>query len=80
MRREDYEKKVLGLYHGGQIDEDTYNTMVEVAGELYDDDEDDYYYGLPSSYAEVEYNDFENAEAIDGARFDDINYLRYTER
>ena len=35
---------------------------------------------LPSTYAEVEYDDFDNPEAVDGARFDDMNYLRYTER
>lgn len=35
---------------------------------------------FPSSYAEVEYDDFENAEAIDGARFDDLNFQRYYER
>lgn len=35
---------------------------------------------LPSTYAEIEYEDFDNPEAIDGTRFDDMNYLRYTER
>lgn len=35
---------------------------------------------LPSTYAEIEYEDFDSPEAIDGARFDDMNYLRYTER
>lgn len=35
---------------------------------------------LPDTYAEIEYEDFDNPEAIDGARFDDMNYLRYTER
>lgn len=35
---------------------------------------------LPDSYAEVEYDDFESAEAIDGARFDDLNYQHYMER
>ena len=35
---------------------------------------------LPDGYAEVEYADFENAEAIDGARWDDRNYQHYTER
>lgn len=36
--------------------------------------------GLPKNYAEIEYDDFESAEAIEGAKFDDMNYLRYTER
>ena len=35
---------------------------------------------LPSTYAEIEYEGFDSPEAIDGARFDDMNYLRYTER
>lgn len=35
---------------------------------------------FPSGYAEVEYDDFDNAEAIDGARFDDLNFQRYYER
>jgi hypothetical protein len=35
---------------------------------------------LPERYAELEYSDFENAEAIDGARWDDRNYLHYMER
>ena len=43
-------------------------------------DGDESKYGLPSTYAEIEYSDFDNPEAIDGARFDDMNYLRYTER
>ena len=36
--------------------------------------------GLPSGYAEIEYSDFDNAEAIDGARFDDANFSHYMER
>lgn len=35
---------------------------------------------LPEEYAEIEYDEFESAEAIDGARFDDLNYTHYTER
>lgn len=35
---------------------------------------------LPDSYAEIEYSDFDNAEAIDGARWDDMNYQHLTER
>lgn len=35
---------------------------------------------FPAGYAEVEYSDFESAEAIDGARFDDLNFQRYFER
>lgn len=35
---------------------------------------------FPASYAEIEYSDFDNAEAIDGARFDDMNFNHYFER
>ena len=35
---------------------------------------------IPRTYAEIEYNDFDDPEAIMGARFDDMNYLRYRER
>lgn len=35
---------------------------------------------IPSTYAEVEYTDFDDPEAIAGARFDDMNFLRYFER
>lgn len=35
---------------------------------------------IPSTYAEVEYDDFDDPEAIAGARFDDMNFLRYFER
>lgn len=36
--------------------------------------------GLPAGYAEIEYDDFDDPEAIDGARWDDMNYRHYTER
>lgn len=35
---------------------------------------------FPAGYAEIDYDNFDNAEAIDGARFDDMNYLRHFER
>lgn len=35
---------------------------------------------FPVGYAEVEYDDFDNAEAIIGARFDDMNFRHYFER
>ena len=35
---------------------------------------------FPHGYAEIEYPDMETAEAYDGARFDDMNYLRHFER
>lgn len=35
---------------------------------------------LPRTYAEVEYENFDNPEAVAGCHFDDMNYLRYRER
>lgn len=35
---------------------------------------------MPDWYAEIEYSDFDNAEAINGARWDDLNYRHYMER
>ena len=37
-------------------------------------------HNLPSTYAEIEYDDFNNPEAIDGARWDDKNFRHYMER
>ena len=56
------------------------NAMIMNADIFCDEEEDAYQGGLPPWYAEVEYSDFDSAEAVDGARFDDMNYLRYTER
>ena len=36
--------------------------------------------GLPAGYAEIEYDDFDDPEAIAGACWDDMNYRYYTER
>lgn len=35
---------------------------------------------LPEGYAEIDYPSMETPEAIDGARFDDMNYQHYMER
>ena len=35
---------------------------------------------LPSTYAEIEYEDFDSPEAIDGARFDEIGRASCRER
>ena len=35
---------------------------------------------LPRTYAEIEYSDFDSAEAVDGARWDDLNYQHYMDR
>ena len=80
MKRSDYMKQAFDAYNSGRIDADTYDCMIQNADIFCDDDEDDEDDGLPSTYAEVEYDDFDDPEAIDGARWDDMNYLFYTER
>lgn len=79
MKRSEYLRRAFEAYNEGRISDEAYDSMVENADVFCDEDEDDGY-GLPSTYAEIEYSDFDNPEAIAGARFDDMNYLRYTER
>jgi methionine synthase II (cobalamin-independent) len=78
MKRSEYLQRAFEAYNEGRISGEVYDSMIENADVFCDEDEREY--GLPSTYAEVEYDDFDNPEAIDGARFDDMNYLRYTER
>ena len=83
MIRDEYLNNVRELYENGLINEEAYNALVdnqEVISKVFCEDDCPYNYGLPKTYAEIQYDDFDNAEAIDGAKFDDINYLRYTER
>ncbi len=78
MKRSEYLQKAFEAYNEGRISEEVYDSMVENADVFCDEDDEEY--GLPSTYAEIEYPDFENAEAIEGAKFDDMNYLHYMER
>ena len=83
MKRSDYLKRAFDLYNSGEVSGEVYDAMLMNADVFCDDDEDECGHdegGLPETYAEVEYDDFENAEALAGARWDDMNYLRYTER
>ena len=79
MNRKEYLKRAFEALNEGRIDEETYDAMVMNADIFCEDDEDDRY-GLPETYAEIEYDDFDDPEAIDGARWDDMNYLHYIER
>ncbi len=78
MERIEYLQRAFEAYNEGRISSEVYDSMIENADVFCDEDEREY--GLPSTYAEVEYDDFDNPEAVYGARFDDMNYLRYTER
>ena len=82
MKRREYLKKAFEAFNEGRISEEAYDAMIMNADIFCDDDEDDdeYGYGLPRTYAEIEYDDFDDPEAIEGARWDDKNYLFYTER
>lgn len=73
-----YLQRAKEALDSGRVTEEIYDLMIQNM-ELFCD-EDEIREGLPSAYAEIEYDDFDNAEATDGARFDDMNYLQYTER
>lgn len=76
MTRKEYMERASEAYNHGRIDADTYDAMLMNADIFCDEEE----YGLPRGYAEIEYDEFDSAEAIEGAKFDDMNFLRYMER
>ncbi|MGE4353536.1 MAG: hypothetical protein AB7D36_05580 [Oscillospiraceae bacterium] len=78
MTRNEYFKRAQAAYDSGRVSAEVYDCMILSADEFCEDNND--CDGLPCTYAEIEYSNFDNAEAIDGAKFDDFNYLRYTER
>lgn len=79
MNKKEYFKKALEALNEGRIDEETYDAMIMNADIFCEDDEDDCQ-GLPETYAEIEYDDFDDPEAIEGAKWDDMNYRYYMER
>lgn len=80
MKRDEYFKRAQELYDSGEVSGEVYDAMIMNADEFCDEEDEERGYGLPRTYAEIEYTDFENPEAIAGARFDDMNFLRYMER
>ena len=78
MKKSEYLNRAFEALNSGKIDEDTYDSMLLNADVFCDDDDEDD--RLPSYYAEIEYDDFDNPEAIEGAKFDDMNYTHYMER
>ena len=80
MTRTEYFETAQRLYDKGKISAEAYDALWLNAEEFIDEDDDD---RLPKTYAEIEYTS-EQLEsdpiAIEGARFDDMNYLRYMER
>lgn len=77
MNRNEYFEKARKLYDNDEISGEVYDAMIMNADEFCDDDDD---YGLPSTYAEIEYDDMDSPEAILGSRWDDMNYRWYMER
>lgn len=79
MTRNEYLRRALDALNEGRISEEAYDSACMNADVFCDDDEDDET-GLPRTYAEIEYDDFDNPEALAGARFDDMNFRHYMER
>ena len=77
MKRNEYLRRAFEALNEGRIDEETYDAMIMNADIFCEDDDA---YGLPGTYAEIEYDDFDDPEAVDGARWDDMNYRHYMER
>lgn len=80
MKRSEYMKRALEARDSGRVSEEAYDAILLNADIFCDDDDDQEHDNLPDTYAEIDYDDFDDPEAVDGARFDDWNYLRYTER
>lgn len=78
MTKSEYLQQLEDLYASGKLDEDALSALTKAADSMSFDCERDIRF--PKGYAEIEYSDFENAEAIEGAKFDDRNFLRYFER
>lgn len=78
MTRRNYLDSLKEAYEAGRISAEAYDIGIANT-EIFSFDEEESY-GLPEHYAEIEYSDFDSVEAIDGARFDDINLIRYMER
>lgn len=78
MTRSEYFENAQKLFSDGKVTEDVFCAMLDNADAFVDEDEE--CDQIPATYAEIEYDDFDDLEAIMGARFDDMNYLRYFER
>lgn len=76
MKRREYLQRVNELFDSGRISAEVCDSMI-MNSDAFCDEEDK---RLPEHYAEIDYGDREDAEAIDGMRFDDLNYQRYMER
>jgi hypothetical protein len=78
MTRSEYMERAFEALNEGRITEEAYDAMVMNADIFCEEDDDEY--GLPRTYAEIEYDDTDSLEAYEGMKFDDANYSRYRER
>lgn len=79
MTRSEYNIRALEAWISGRITEEAYDTSMMMA-DVFCDEEEDRDERFPSAYCEIEYADPDSPEAIEGGRFDDMNFLRYYER
>lgn len=77
MKRSVYLKNAFELRNSGKISDEAYDAMILNADVFCDEDADERF---PSSYAEIDYDDRDDAEAINGMKFDDMNFIRHFER
>lgn len=80
MTRLEYFERLKKAFAADRISGDALWFALDNADIFCDEDDPDPDDRFPVGYAEVEYDDFDDPEAIQGARFDDLNYLRYLER
>ena len=62
MKKDEYFRVASELYDSGKIDGEVYDAMVMNADEFCEDSDEDC--NLPSTYAEIEYDDFDSLEAM----------------
>lgn len=81
MKKSEYLQRAFELLNDNKISEEVYDAMIMNSEVFCEEDEEEY--GLPHTYAELEYSSerlFSDPEAIDGAKWDDMNYIHYMER
>lgn len=78
-RAEEFEEGITEKYESSFDPDSEFNTddLFDRAVSLILDEEDSRF---PHGYAEIEYADMDTAEAREGAKFDDLNFLRHFER
>ena len=81
MKKSEYLQRAFELLNDDKISEEVYDAMIMNSEVFCEEDEEEC--ELPHTYAELEYSSerlFSDPEAIDGARWDDMNYRYYMER